>query len=222
MLSAETEEQRRQAFALCRQVATVITRTFGAVCEVVIHDFADIERSVILIEGNVTNRSVGNAPTDLLLRAVRAGHTSQDLYAYSGYTLDNKTLRSSSMFLRDPDGTVFGALCINMDVTTLQQLGGWLGELLTPSQELISETFTHDLSEALEVMIGEAALEIGVPIAQMNRTQKIRLVHQLQEKGAFQIKKAVQIVAERLGVSRFTIYNYLNTSAEELQRLAAE
>ena len=201
--------QREQAFAQCRQTATMIAQTFGAICEVVVHDFTNIEHSVIYIEGNVTNRAIGNGPTDLLLRAVRSGHTEEDLYGYSGYTLDNKTLRSSSMFLRDPDGTVFGALCVNIDVTMFTQVQGWFSSMLAINPEVTSETFTHDLSEALDVLIGEAVIEIGVPITQMTRAQKIRLVQSLQEKGAFQIKKAVQIVAERVGVSRFTIYNYL-------------
>lgn len=222
MTHAETAAQRRQAIALCQQMAKVITQTFGEICEVVIHDFADIEHSVVHIEGNVTNRTIGNGPTDLLLKAVRAGRTDQDLYGYSGYTLDNKTLRSSSMFLRDPDGTVFGAFCINVDVTMLARVNSWVSGMLTATQEVLSETFTRDMSEALEVMIGEAAIEIGVPVAQLNRAQKIRLVHLLEEKGAFQIKRAVQIIAERLGVSRFTVYNYLNISADELNRIVTD
>lgn len=215
MPTDERIERRRHILALCRQVAEAIVQTFGDICEVVLHDFTDIEHSVIFIAGNVTHRAVGDGPTDLLLRAVRSGHTEQDLYAYHGYTLDNRTLRSSSMFLRDPDGTVFGALCINVDVTMLQQVHAWLHTLLATTHDQVSETFTRDFSEALEVLIGETAIEIGVPVAQMTRAQKIQLVHRLQEKGAFQFKKAVQVVAERLGVSRFTIYNYLNASTHE-------
>ena len=194
----------------------MFTQTFGDICEVVIHDFTNLEHSVIHIDGDVTHRNVGDGPTDLLLQAVRSGHTEQDLYGYPGYTLDGKTLRSSSAFLRDPDGTVFGAFCVNVDVTHLAQIEGWLGRLLgnTTSAE-VSETFTRDLSESLEVMIAEAALEIGMPVAHLNRAQKIELVQLLAERGAFRIKKAVTVVAERLGVSRFTIYNYLNANVEE-------
>lgn len=214
---------RERTFALCRQIAKAIVETFGDICEVVIHDFRNIEHSIVHIEGDVTHRQIGNGPTDLLLKFVRAGDTDQDQYGYSGYTLDNRTLRSSSVFLRDEDGTVYGAFCINVDVTRFAQLENWLAKILHHPQNMdVTETFTSDLSEALEVMLAETALEIGVPVAQMNRLQKIRLVHSLHEKGAFRIKKAATFVAERLGVSRFTVYNYLNTSAEELRRLEAE
>lgn len=214
--NGKLDASREQAFLLCQQLAAAIVQTFGDICEVVTHDFTRLDRSVVHIAGDVTNRNVGDGPTDLLLQAVRAGRTDQDLYGYPGYTLDGKTLRSSSAFLRDPDGTVFGAFCVNVDVSHLAQVEGWLGRLLhTSAGAEVSETFTRDLSESLEIMIAEAALEIGVPIAHMNRAQKIELVQLLAERGAFRIKKAVTLVAEKLGVSRFTVYNYLNASAEE-------
>jgi predicted transcriptional regulator YheO len=215
-------ESRARTFALCRQLAAVVAQTFGNVCEVVVHDFADLEHSIVHIEGDVTSRTVGDGPTNLLLQAIRDGRTEQDQYGYIGHTLDNKTLRSSSAFLRDNDGTVYGAFCINVDTTSLAQLDTWLGQMLRNTRAEVSETFTSNLGEALEVLMAEAVLEIGVPIAQMNRLQKIRFVHALQRKGAFEIKKAVTDVAEKLGVSRFTVYNYLNMSADDLQRLEIE
>lgn len=212
-----------RTFEHLRQAAKVIVQTFGEICEVVIHDFAEIEHSVVHIEGNVTGRKIGDSATDLLLSAVRSGQTEQDVYGYTGYTLDGKTLRSSSMFLRDAEGKVYGAFCVNVDVTQLAQLDTWLSQMLKRSGNAeVSETFTHNLSEALEVMTAEAALEIGVSLAQMNRSQKIRLVHALQAKGAFRIKKAVTFVADRLGVSRFTVYNYLNMSRHDLRELETE
>jgi predicted transcriptional regulator YheO len=52
-------------------------------------------------------------------------------------------------------------------------------------------------------------MEIGKRPASMNTEEKIRLVKILEKKGAFQIKGMVGQVALRLGVSNFTIYNYL-------------
>jgi predicted transcriptional regulator YheO len=51
---------------------------------------------------------------------------------------------------------------------------------------------------------------VGVPVGEMSRSQKQRVVRYLDGRGAFLIKKAVEDVAARLGVSRFTIYNYLD------------
>ena len=47
------------------------------------------------------------------------------------------------------------------------------------------------------------------PVAYMQKEDKLALVGSLEEKGIFDVKGAVEYVAERLGVTNFTIYNYL-------------
>jgi predicted transcriptional regulator YheO len=74
----------------------------------------------------------------------------------------------------------------------------------------IAETFSDDIHEILETMIAESAYEVGRPISAMTKDDRVALVSMLDEMGAFQIKKAVAFVAKRLGVSRYTVYNYLN------------
>ena len=64
---------------------------------------------------------------------------------------------------------------------------------------------------------------VGVPIREMSRSQKQQVVKFLDERGAFLIKKAVEEVATRLEVSRFTIYNYLDeTNKDELKDAPAQ
>ena len=46
----------------------------------------------------------------------------------------------------------------------------------------------------------------------MTRADKQQLVRYLDERGAFALRKAVESVAETLGVSRFTVYNYLDAA----------
>ena len=48
------------------------------------------------------------------------------------------------------------------------------------------------------------------PLAELPRPDKQRAVRLLEEAGAFSYRKAVETVAGALGVSRFTVYNYLN------------
>ncbi|WP_336989646.1 helix-turn-helix domain-containing protein [Bacillus infantis] len=43
----------------------------------------------------------------------------------------------------------------------------------------------------------------------MQLEEKVECVRQLEEKGAFLIKGATDYVANVLGVSKFTVYNYL-------------
>ena len=205
-------------FTQLKSLAPTIKEAIGQHCEVVIHDFSDLERSVIWIEGNVTNRKLGSPLTDLGLAKIRAGET-EDLHNYTTYTEDGKTLRSSSTFLRDNNGEVFGALCINIDVTPLLAFQPILDGLCRRDGPAdVTETFVDDIFEILESMIEEAAYEIGKPLSLMSKEERVIFVEILDGKGAFQVKKAVPLIAGRLGVSRYTVYNYLNEARNREDR----
>lgn len=66
---------------------------------------------------------------------------------------------------------------------------------------------------ALERMIAAVEAELGGPLAELSREDKQRAVRLLDSRGAFQLRKAVEEVADALGVSRFTVYNYLNAGS---------
>jgi hypothetical protein len=69
-----------------------------------------------------------------------------------------------------------------------------------------------DLHDALPTLIAEVEHDMGHPCAEMDRSQKQEAVVLLSERGAFTLRKSVEDVAEALGVSRFTVYNYLERS----------
>ncbi|MEU6642337.1 helix-turn-helix domain-containing protein [Saccharomonospora sp. NPDC046836] len=62
----------------------------------------------------------------------------------------------------------------------------------------------------LDQMIREVEAELGSRLAGLDRAGKQRAVRMLEERGAFQLRKSAAAVAEALGVTRFTVYNYLN------------
>ncbi len=67
-----------------------------------------------------------------------------------------------------------------------------------------------DLSETLQGMIASVEDELGDRLDRLPREAKQVAVRILDERGAFTIRKAIEEVAEVMGVSRITIYNYLN------------
>ncbi len=76
-------------------------------------------------------------------------------------------------------------------------------------------TFEEGGQEARDVAWHLAAVEreCGQPLSGLDRIEKQRVVKMLNERGAFQLRRSVERVAEELGVSRFTVYNYLNRPA---------
>ena len=65
---------------------------------------------------------------------------------------------------------------------------------------------------ALDRMIAAVENELGGPLAALDREAKQRAVVLLDARGAFTLRRAVEEVADAMGVSRFTVYNYLNAA----------
>src|SRR3981081_2436597 len=67
-----------------------------------------------------------------------------------------------------------------------------------------------ELNSALDRLIGEVERELGGKLADLDRAGKQCAVRMFKERGAFTLRKSVATIAEALGVTRFTVYNYLN------------
>jgi HTH domain len=69
----------------------------------------------------------------------------------------------------------------------------------------------------LDRMIGAVESQLGAPLAELSREDKQRAVRLLDQRGAFQLRKSVEDVADALRVSRFTVYNYLNADTRNAE-----
>ena len=65
-------------------------------------------------------------------------------------------------------------------------------------------------------MMQEAVAGTGKQLSMLTKEDKVAVVRYLDEKGAFLIKKSAERVADFLGISRFTVYNYLNESQKNV------
>lgn len=79
--------------------------------------------------------------------------------------------------------------------------------------ELVGGLRLPGVHGTLDRMIAAVEAQLGAPLADLSREDKQRAVSLLDERGAFQLRKAVEEVADALSVSRFTVYNYLNAGA---------
>ncbi|MFE4368253.1 helix-turn-helix domain-containing protein [Streptomyces sp. NPDC056835] len=80
------------------------------------------------------------------------------------------------------------------------------------------------LSESLDHILAALERRHGMPLAELDRKSKQSVVRILEARGAFSVRHGVETVASALGVSRFTVYNYLNreNARESAQGSAAE
>ncbi len=79
-----------------------------------------------------------------------------------------------------------------------------------PAAQAASAPEGTDLSDGLARLIAEVETELGGSLAGLPRAQKQHAVRLLEERGAFEMRRSAETVAESLGLTRFTVYNYLN------------
>jgi hypothetical protein len=66
------------------------------------------------------------------------------------------------------------------------------------------------LADSLDHILAAMERKRGKPLADLDRKAKQEVVRVLEARGAFSVRHGVETVASALGVSRFTVYNYLN------------
>ena len=79
-----------------------------------------------------------------------------------------------------------------------------------PLGDVVAAVRMPPLHGALDRLIETVEAELGGPLPNLSREQKQRAVRLLDERGAFILRRAVEDVADAMGVSRITVYNYLN------------
>lgn len=192
-----------------------LAEMFGPACEVVLHDLRALPHSIVAIEnGQVTNRAVGDVPTDRMLRSLRHADQAPDTRIYVS-SRDGRFLKSLAVTLRDEDGAPFAILGMNLDVSEIVGAQRALASLSTvsPAEDAAvterEEIFANDIREVVAGMISQLLHEMGKTPATMTRDEKLTVVARLEERGAFLVKRAAEQVAEALNLSRYTIFSYL-------------
>jgi len=84
----------------------------------------------------------------------------------------------------------------------------WKGRLVGG----LERSAPSDLRNGLTSFVAEIEAELGGQLATLSRVDKQRAVRMLDERGAFAMRNAVDDVADAMGVSRVTVYNYLNAT----------
>ncbi|PVM90348.1 hypothetical protein DDF62_08800 [Caulobacter radicis] len=192
--------------------------------EVVVHNLREPESSIIeIVNGHVSGRSVGSAiisgpaedkAFDTLVASKAAAHPNEVRVVsnYTSRTGDGRALRSSSVVLFDEEGVPAAALCLNVDMGAIERIQREVQAALVPSvlPPLPAPRSEGNIEGLIEEIIVSALEAAGAPVDRMSKTEKKAAVAIMHERGLFVIRGSVERVAARLGVTKFTIYNYLD------------
>lgn len=206
---------------LLKQIAAGLAAQFGDNCEVVVHDLARnaIESSIAHIEnGHITERKVGDGPSAAVLNAIKhQDGPLKDHLAYLIKTDNGRILKCSTIYVNGDDGHPRYILSINYDITNLLALEGSIHSLTactnieddTDKEHSSPKKITHDVSELLDELIEQSVQLVGVPVPLMTKDDKIKAINFLNDAGAFLITKSGDKVAKYFGISKYTLYSYV-------------
>ena len=212
-----------QQLDFLKQLAHGLAVQFGSSCEVVIHDLTgkDLDSSIVYIEnGHVSDRKTGDGPSGIVLETLRSDPSKvKDRLAYLTKADDGRILKSSTMYIRNETGRIAYIFSLNYDITPLLAVENTVRDLIKTEQEQQSgirsagsqpRKITHNVNELLDQLIDQAIAEVGKPVALMNKDDKVAVVQYLNNAGAFLITKSGDKVSSLLGISKFTLYSYMD------------
>jgi len=197
------------------QLAKALAAQFGPNCEVVIHDLRsnDPDSSIVAIEnGHVSGRKVGDGPSHVVLEALSSGGNVEDRLSYLTKTADGKTLKSTTVYIRDEEQIPIGIFSINYDITLILAMEENLRQFTATAgavQEASPEPITQNVSELLDELIAQSVKRVGKPAALMTKEEKVKAIGFLNDTGAFLITKSGGRVCKYFGISKYTLYSYM-------------
>ena len=196
---------------------------FGSTHEVILHSLENLESSAIkVINGHFSNRKEGAPITDMALKMLSQVESEHD-YAVKPYYNKNQKgviLKSSTIPVIGENDRIIGLICINMHLE--MPLIDYLQDLLPSgqqndmSQELKnSEHFSDNIDELITTSLTKVkqAVESDPNVSHLNQNKEI--VIRLYDQGNFNLKDSVIKIADRLGISKNTIYLHIRNHKKE-------
>ncbi|MEU6465685.1 PAS domain-containing protein [Streptomyces sp. NPDC046976] len=193
------------------KIAVALGRMFPGLCEVVLHDLRDPDRSIRAIENNLSGRQVGDSATELGLSRIADPAFPDVVQNYPNRFPDGRPAKSTSIGIKNAEGRYIAALCLNLDVSVLSPVALTLANLVATDSghgEAPLETLRDRHARELRRAVEEFSAERGAPPRSLSRADKKALVQQLNRDGYFESRDAARTIADLLGVSRATVYNY--------------
>ena len=191
----------------------------GPNAEIVLHDFSDLEHSVIKIRNeHVSGRSVNAPASDYVIRKLKRAK-ADDMYEcnYKGISAHNTELKCASYFIRDDNGCIVGMLCINLDVSDYARLRSYCDSIFLnfngrnePSSDSCHEV--ENFGKTVKEMISQAFDKIAQKYdldSHLSKKKKKNIINELNEEGIFLWKGTIPKTARFLNISESTVYRYL-------------
>lgn len=197
--------------------------------EVALHDLTDKNRSIIAISNRqVSGRQVGAPLTNVALKILmdESYLDSDYLLHYRGQAASGKTLRCSTLFIKNNDRLI-GMLCVNFDDSRHRAVSEEILRLCHPDSfvetnfqldetrvtdtdpDSFDESFQNSIDAVAREAVARELVRLGVSADQLTADDRLQIIQSLDAGGIFLLKGAVNDVADGLGCSKASVYRYI-------------
>lgn len=198
-----------------KRMAAALASQFGDNCEVVVHDLREADNTIVAIEnGHVSNRKLGDGPSHIVLEAMtKPAGELHDQLGYLSKTHDGRILKSSTIYIRNDEGKIIGVFSINYDLTGLLMAESAVKSIINHAEDQRPERIPQNVNDLLDDLIDQSVANVGKPVALMTKEDKIRAIQFLNNSGAFLITKSGDKVSKHFGISKYTLYSYIDAKS---------
>ncbi|MER9947294.1 helix-turn-helix transcriptional regulator [Mesorhizobium sp. M0047] len=200
-------EERQLLIDQVKQIARGLGETFAPFCEVVVHDLTDPSHSIVEIHNSLSQRAVGAPATELGIARISDPAYPQVIANYANSLNDGRQLKSTSIGIKGSDGEYVAALCLNLDLSLFQNLQAMLGRFASVDTSIVAaETIQTAGADTIRLKIDEFAAVRGTTPRSLSLDDRKTILQELKAGGFLEIRRAPEIIATHIGISRATVY----------------
>lgn len=227
---------KEQRLKMLSTLVDFLGKTLGPDYEISLYDLNDTNHCLVAIaNSHISGKALGAPLPTILLHDLADLSSKPQNYRlnYSGTSVGNKTLRTSSIYFRDAENKCFAIMSIAFDDSRYQDMSDRILKLCHPDF-FVNTNFLYNMeqSEAEDEGPAPGASGTSLPknVSQLiehylsrNNLQADRLTHDgkfeiikyLENNGVFQMRGAVKEISEKLSCSVASIYRYLSKIRKE-------
>ena len=214
-----------------KMLVNFLGKTLGPSFEIVLHELKGEEVKMIAIaNGEISNRTLENSVSSETLHILKkkSYHNEESMVNHTVLLKNGKKVRSSSMFIKE-NQKIIGMLCINFDDSKFHDINCQILRIIHPDMfvknylsdvsynilmdenksQSNEENSTDNIEALMEKIFQEVNLKFNYPLGRLTKQERVEIVQALYEKGLFNLKEAINFVAQKLSCSPTTIYRYI-------------
>lgn len=204
----KASRDREALFDQIKCIAEGLGETFAPFCEVVVHDLTDPKNAILAIHNNLSGRKVRQPATELGLARIADPDYPQVIANYANSFADGRQAKSTSIGIKDRHGRYVAALCLNIDLTLFQSLQGVIGQFTSiDTQRGVRESINPAGADNIRARIDHFAARLATTPRALKADDRRTLLRELKTGGYLEVRRASEIIATHLGVSRATVYS---------------